>query len=222
MKPPLVATALACSLLLGCVSRPFPDPPPFAAGAPPAEVPARFAARLAPQFEQVNAIVFRFRLRELTTLGMAAVDVPNRSFAVTCMTPLGVKLFDLVCTQGQVEGRFVHPELAKRGGDLAEVAGDDLLHAYFDWQPPAGTPHRLAGERLVFVAADPTGKTEYRYAWRDGRLAEKIRFEEGRRQWTIEYREYAEGGDGLTPTGMVITNHRHKYRLIVSTRQETR
>ncbi len=223
MKIAALIVALACAGLIGCVTAPYPAPDPFVAGQEPqAGVPARFAARLAPSFEQVNALVFRFKLHDMAALGVASVDLPTRSFAATCMTPLGVKLFDVVCSGGRVEGRFVHPELAKRGGDLAQAAGADLTRAYLDWQPPERTPHAVRDGRLVFAAADATGVTEYRYAWRDGRLAEKIRFEKGRRLWSVEYRAYASGDGGLIPTGIVIANRQYGYRLVVSTREEKR
>ncbi len=215
--------ALWCAVMAGCASLPFPEPEAFVSdGVALAEVPARFAVRLAPQFEQVNAVVFRFRLRELTALGMASVDLPSRSFAVTCMTPLGVKLFDVVCAGGRAEGRFVHPELAERGGDLAQAAGTDLTHAYLDWHPPPGAPYVAEHGRLIFTAADATGKTEYRYAGSDGRLTEKIRFERGRRIWEVNYRAYASEPDGLVPTGLVIMNRQYGYRLTVTTREEER
>ena len=223
MRAVAFAMVLVCAVLAGCVTAPYPDPEPFAPGEGMyADVPARFAARLAPRFEQVNAIIFNYKLHELTALGVASVDVPARSFAVTCMTPLGVKLFDVVCAHGQVEGRFVHPEFAKRGGNLAQAAGADLTRAYFDWQPPESAPYKVQGGRLVFAAADAAGVTEYRYAWRDGRLAEKVRFEKGHRLWTVEYREYACGAEGLVPTGIVIANHQYGYRLVVATREGVR
>lgn len=213
---------LFCAMLAGCVTSPFPEPEPYLPGSgAPTEVPGHFAARLAPSFEQVNAIVFRFRMREMAALGMASVDRTNRSFAVTCLTPIGVKLFDVVCAQGRVEGRFVHPELAKRGGDLAQAAGADLVHTYLDLQPPEGTPFQARDGRLVFAAADATGVTEYCYAGRDGRLAEKTRLEEGRRVWTVAYRGYAPDAAGLlVPTGILIENRKYGYRLVVSAREE--
>ncbi len=215
--------ALSYALMAGCASLPFPEPEAFVSdGGALADVPARFAARLAPQFEQVNAVVFRFRLRELTALGVASVDLPSRSFAVMCMNPLGVKLFDIVCAEGRAEGRFVHPALAERGGDLAQAAGADLTHAYLDWQPPPGAPYAAKCGRLVFTAADATGRTEYRYAGSDGRLTEKIRFEKGRRVWEVNYRAYAAEPDGLVPTGLVILNRQYGYRLTVMTREEER
>ena len=223
MRAVTYALALACVVLGGCVTNPYPEPAPFvSSGGALSGVPSHFAARLAPRFEQVNAIIFGYKMHEMTALGVASVDVTTRSFAVTCMTPIGVKLFDVVCKQGHAEGRFVMTELAKRGGDLAQAAAADLTHAYFDWSPPQGSAHTLKNGRLVFVAADATGVTEYRYAWSDGRLAEKIRFEKGRRLWSVEYRNYACGAEGLVPTGMVILNHQYGYRLVVTTREEQR
>ncbi len=224
MRAAVYAVTLCCAVLAGCMTSPFPKPAPFTppAGVALAEVPARFTSRLAPRFEQVNAIILHYKFYSFTALGVASVDLTTRSFAVTCMTPIGVKLFDVVCDQGRAEGRFVHPELAKRGGDLAQAAGADLTHAYLDWQPPAGTPHAVKDGRLVFSAADATGVTEYRYAGCDGRLAEKIRFEKGRRAWTVEYRGFASEADGLVPTGLMIENRQYGYRLVVSTREEER
>ena len=75
---------------------------------------------------------------------------------------------------------------------------------------------------MIFAAADVSGITEYRYAWRDGRLAEKVRFEKGHRMWSVEYRDYACCAGGLVPTGMVIANQQYGYQLVVSTREEKR
>jgi hypothetical protein len=215
------AALLACACAAGCLTARYPAPEPFSAGcAEPSEVPARFAARVAPDFEQVNAVVFHYLWREFTALGVASVDQRTRSFAVSCMTPLGVKLFDLVCKDGRTEGRFALPELAKRGGPLAQAAGEDLAHAYFDWAPPAGAPWALERGRLVVAAADAAGVTEYRYAWRDGRLAEKRRIEGGHRVWTVAYYAYAQRANGLVPSALVIENHRRRYRLEASMREE--
>jgi len=218
----IVPAFAACGLLwlTGCVTAPFPKPAPFAGSEAAYEnVPGRFAARLAPHFEQVNSVVFRYWPYELVTLGMVSATPSARSFAVPCMTPLGVKLFDAVCENGTVEGRFVHPELAKRGGDLAQAAGLDLGHAYSDMQPPAEAVYAIRHGRLIFSAKDAAGVTEYRYAGSDGHLAEKIRYEGGKALWTIEYREFALNTDGLVPTGLVIRNHHYRYRLVVSARE---
>lgn len=223
---PRARLAALCGLLLvaGCATAPFPEPAPYAPAAtvPAAEVPARFAARLAPRFEQVNAVVFRFWTRQVTALGVVAVDATNRSFAVTCMNPIGVRLFDLVCDQGRVEGRFAHPEMAKRGEALAQAAGADLAHAYFDWLPPDTSRPVFRDGRLVFAAPDATGVTEYGYAGPDGHLAEKIRRQGGKRLWSVAYRGYTNGAGGLVPTALVIDNRQFGYRLVVTAREETR
>jgi len=220
MKSSVLVAVLALALLSGCATAPFADPEPYAdTGVDPARIPAAFAASVAPRFEQVNAVVFHFRRRAVTALGVAAVDRPARAFTVTCMTPLGVKLFDVVCRDGRDEGRFVHPALKRFGGDLAQAAATDLARAYLDWQPPPGAVATAARDRLVFVAADAAGTTEYRYAGRDGRLAEKVRIEGGRRRWSVAYRDYSQEPGGLVPRGLVIENRQYGYRLVVTTRE---
>ena len=213
--------ALCGMLLAGCATMPFAEPEPFVApGDDPVAVPARFAARLAPRFEQINAVTFHFKGRTLTALGMAAVDRPARNFTVACMTPLGVKLFDVVCRDGRVESSFVMPELAQRGGDLAQAASADLARAYLDWQPPHGTPYVVKNGRLVFSVPDGVGVTEYRYAGHEGCLAEKIYYEKGRRRWSVAYRDYTSSSGGLVPNGLVIQNKQYGYRLVVTTRNQ--
>ncbi|HRT05023.1 MAG TPA: DUF3261 domain-containing protein [Kiritimatiellia bacterium] len=212
--------AMAGLWLSGCATAPFPRPEPFAAtGVAPEQVPAAFADRLAPRFEQAQALVFRFYLREIAALGYLSVDRAEGTFAMACLNPVGIKLFELVGTNGEVSARFVAPEIEKYGGELAQAAGTDLMRAYFNWLPPADASCRRSRNRLIFTAADAAGQTEYRYAGRDGFLAEKIRFEGRRVLWKVEYRDYRCGADGWIPTGLVIHNWRYGYRLVVQTKE---
>lgn len=211
---PWTAVAI-CLWLTGCATAPFPAPEPFAAtDIAPEQVPAAFAQRLAPRYELAQALVFRFYLREIAALGYVSVDVPERSFAMACLNPVGIKLFELVGKNGDVSARFVAPEIEKHGGELAQAAGADLMRAYFDWSPPAGTPGRIRKGRLTFAVDDAAGRTEYRYGGRDGHLAEKVRIEEGRERWRVEYRDYRRVAGGWIPAGIVIHNRRYGYRLI--------
>ena len=219
---PWIAVAI-CLWLTGCASAPFPAPEPFAAtDIAPELVPAAFAQRLAPRYELAQALVFRFYLREIAALGYVSVDVPDRSFAMACLNPVGIKLFELVGKNGDVSARFVAPEIEKHGGELARAAGADLMRAYFDWSPPAGTPGRVRKGRLTFAVDDSAGRTEYRYGGRDGRLAEKIRFEGRKVRWSVEYRGFRETEAGWIPTGIVIRNRMYGYRLVVSSREMER
>ena len=217
----LTGAMIAAGLWLsGCATAPFPRPEPFAATAvAPEELPKVFADRLAPRYEQVQALVFRFYLREVAALGYVSVDLPTRSFAMACLNPVGIKLFELVGTNGEVSAQFVAPEIEKHGGELAQAAGTDLMRAYFDWLPPAGATCRRAQNRLIFTAADAAGRTEYRYAGSDGFLAEKIRYEGRRVLWKVEYRDYRRGADGWIPTGLVIHNRRYGYRLVAKAKE---
>ena len=219
---PWTAAAI-CLWLTGCASAPFPAPEPFAkTDIAPEQVPAAFARRLAPRYELAQALVFRFYLREIAALGYVSVDVPDRSFAMACLNPVGIKLFELVGTNGDVAARFAAPEIEKHGGKLAQAAGADLMRAYFDLSPPAGTPGRARKGRLTFAAEDSAGRTEYRYGGSDGRLAEKVRFEGRRVRWSVEYRGFRETEAGWIPADIVIRNRAYGYRLVISSREMER
>jgi len=218
----VVACMATLSLITGCqTSSRFPEPPPFAVlDIEPSQVPARFFAKTAPQFEELNSLVFHYRWMEFTAVGMAAVDTKTRSLAVTCMTPLGVKIFDVVCKNGVLEKAFVMPALAEQAEQMTKSAGEDLIRAYFDLSPPSDAVWTTTKNRLVFKVRDEQGITEYRYAWKDGRLAEKIRVEKGDTLWCIEYRDYTETPAGLIPTGLMIRNKQRGYSIEVTKCQE--
>jgi len=118
-KQPCTFVIVACwvglSLITGCqTSSRFSEPPPFAvADIEPSDVPARFFSKMAPQFEALYSLVFHYRWMEFTAVGMASVDTKTRSLAVTCMTPLGVKMFDVICKDGVLEKAFVLPALGE-------------------------------------------------------------------------------------------------------------
>ena len=74
--------------------------------------------------------------------------------------------------------------------------------------------HLAIAAPQIFTAADDAGRTEFRYAGRDGFLAEKVRIEDRRVRWKVEYRDYRRGADGWIPAGIVIHNRRYGYRLV--------
>ena len=136
------------------------------------------------------------------------------------MTPLGVKIFDVVCKNGILEKAFVMPALAKQAEQMTTSAGEDLMRAYFDIAPLSDAVWSKTKDRLVFKVKDAQGITEYRYAWKEGWLAEKIRVEKGDTLWCIEYRDYTETQAGLVPTGLMIRNKQRGYCIEVARCQE--
>jgi len=214
----LLLLLIPLCVLTGCQTSPFPEPPVFAAQTvPAADVAKRFDTSLAPRFEEQNALVFHHRWMDIAAVGIAAVDRETRSLAVTCMTPLGVKIFEVVYTNGVLSRSFVMPALADKAGPLASTAGEDLMFAYFDLLPPVSAAWHLTKDRLVFKTSDVEGVTEYHYAWGDGKLAEKIRREKKdgliRR---VEYRVYTMTDLGLVPTALRIQNGQRGYSIDVS------
>jgi len=202
----------------GCQTKnPFPEPPPFVLlQQSPKEIPQRFHQSLARQFEEQNALVFHYRWMDMAAVGIASVERETRSLAVTCMTPLGVKIFEVVCTNGVLSKSFVMPALEDKAGPIVTSAGADLMFAYFDLTPPFTAQWELTKTRLVFKAHDAEGVTEYRYAWPDGRLAEKMRLGHDGMVRLVEYRAYTMTDVGLVPTALCIRNDQRGYSIDVS------
>lgn len=199
----------------GCLHPAFPPPPSLPADLPdPAGIPARFASRLDPSFEQLQSTVFRFGFREIAALGYARVDRPARTFAVACFTPLGVKIFEVSGARGVIRGRFTLPDLESRE-DVVRAIGEDIQRAYFDLVPPAGAAMRRERGAVVFAAPGDGGVLEYRFAGPDGVLARKSFAAGGRTVWSVDYDVRGPAGAAFDPDGIAITNHRFRYRVVI-------
>jgi hypothetical protein len=202
-------------LLAGCSGIPFRETPlvPMA-GTDPTNVVERFKADSPDAFQLLNTIVFEYRWRKFSGLGMVGVDTKDRTFVIACINQMGVKLFELTGDrEGAVTG-FVMPELAKQG-NFAEVVGEDIKRIYFDLLP---SPQATI-EREKYRQGSGTGLLEYVFAGPEGNLLEKNYYEDGFAVWTISYYEYTRNKGKLYPAGTILKNAKYGYSLMVKLKE---
>jgi hypothetical protein len=222
-KSPIPAPVLlALSMALpACRSVPFEPVRRVPLAGIDTETARERVARSSPaRFRVVSAVVFEVFGRRMPALGVAEVDRSAGSVRFSCVTHVGVKVFDVAARDGDAEFRSDLPRFGQRPG-LGEALAGDVVAVY-----AAGVPGREASaereaDAITFTQPDGNGgRVEYVLAGEPCVLVEKRCHAGRRRVRTVNYYEYAERGDGaLYPGAVVVRNHAHHYRLTLRTKR---
>jgi len=179
----------------------------------------QFENKLQQKFEAMHSVVVSFKphwwwpaFRQVA-MGYSIVNRPNRSCDVTCMSPLGMKLFSVSMTNGQTSGVFLLP--AKGNPDtMIKSTGEAIFRAYFDMTPAPSAATTSRGHKTVFLQTYGNNKTRYTFSTVDSILLSKEYFEGKRRTMTITYDNYPAAGERSSlPGKMTLQDHRYGYRL---------
>lgn len=215
--PWVVGAHLGFILLMvaGCATVPFESAPRTAPGAAsPDEVRAAFSRTQKPSYEALQSVVFQVFGRKMTGLGYLSIDTSADAFALACMTPMGMKLFEVQGRGDEVEALFALPQFGEKT-DLAQAVGEDLRRAYFDNLPGDDADVRRRRHRLTYTQRRAAGRTEYDFGGPRQLLLEK-RFYRGRKRVArVRYFDYREHEGYLFPHGLVVDNRAYHYRLIL-------
>jgi hypothetical protein len=200
------------SLLFLSSCRSLPPLPPADA----ARIPADYAAALPVLFTAQQTMVFEFKPHwwwptiRMTALGYARVNRKTGDYAVVCLSPLGVKVFDVARSNGVVAA---HTMFSVRGDDQASAGkaiSDDISNLYFNLVPGADTALKQKGHRLVFKGE----RIELEFDRVTGWLVRKKVWNQDVLS-TLTFGDYRTGNGVSYPETMTLENRR--YRLILRT-----
>ena len=101
---------------VGCSTIPFQRTSYFPLDSVDLQLARReFATSLPDRFQVMNTIVFQYKWHSFSALGYIDVNRGAKTFAVSCMNPAGIKLFELSGDKDSVKTNFVLKELLRRG-----------------------------------------------------------------------------------------------------------
>ncbi len=182
--------------------------------APQASLPA-------PQsFQAVQSVVFSFYGRKMTGIGVISLNRSDRSFELSCMTPMGTKLFDLRYANETPEVVFALPFFTEKG-DFAEAVALDIARMYFDPEPPRISRAWRKGDMLTIESKDEALSIEYDYQGTPPVLAEKRFHRDRTLEAEINYSKFFEQ-DGFRCIGEAsLKSKLYGYRLTVRTKKLT-
>ena len=175
----------------------------------------------APQsFEAVQSVVFSFHGRDMTGIGVLSMDRATRSFELSCMTPMGSKLFDLRMVNGTPEVLFALPFFAEKEG-FGEAVALDISRIYFDQEPPHVEKVFRKGDALLFEI--DLGKTAQEYQYEgDPLVLKKKRFCGGHGiEVQIEYVDFMEQEGFRCIREAKLKSRKYGYQLTVRTKELT-
>lgn len=207
-------------LLAGCATVPFDtEPKADFRQVEPAAMLAAFELGVVQDFEAVESVVFEFFGKELTGLGCISIHPEEEAYALTCMNPAGIKLFEFRGVGTKVETLFMPPQLEKVKGRFAESVAQDIRRIYLGWTPSEDAELKRKKNRLLFTDRIDGIKEEYTYAG-PRRVLVRKRFSKGwKTQCLIHYFEYENVGEKFYPCGIVLHNRKYHYRLILRMKQ---
>ncbi len=203
------------ALATGCTSVPFKETAvvPMDSSDPRAVV-ERFREAAPESFQLLSSIVFEYNWLTVAGIGLLDIDGTDGLYKVVCMNHLGVKLFEFEGNRNGLISQFAIEPLARQG-NIAAAVGDDIKRIYFDLTPSADARITVRKHKMIFRQRSGGGALEYEFAGDGGGLARKTYWEDERAVWRVSYYEYERKNGKLYPMGIILSNYRHGYRLIV-------
>lgn len=228
---PPSARAVACAFRLagvlfllllvlptGCCSLSHrPDTATIAACRPQEPFPPRFRSR--------ETLVFSYRPHwwwpklQFAAVGYAVVDRPARTFTAACVSPMGIKIFELAYSNGtyRVESSFPLPGDADQA--RASIAAD-IASVFLDELPPPGDTPDVCGDELLFREERNGARTDRVFAIPSGQLLRKdIVTRDSHRSLTFEAAPREDGRD--IPVTVELRNRRYGYSLRMQMQEVT-
>lgn len=182
-----------------------------------ARIPWGYEQALPVSFKAQQTLVFEFKPHwwwptlRMTALGYATVNRKTGDYAVVCLSPLGVKLFDVACSNGVTATRLMIPT----GGDQAaagKAISDDIGNLYFGLVPPPTAAVKQKGDCLVFRSAS----SEHEFNRNTGQLVRKEVWTDHSRS-TLTFGDIRKENGYSLPGSMTLENHAYGYRLKIRT-----
>jgi hypothetical protein len=199
----------------GCVTVPFQKTShmPFDS-VDPQRAREEFASSIPDRFQIINTIVFRYKRQSLSGLGYIDVNRELKTFTVSCLNPVGIKLFELSGDKDSIRPHYVLKELL-REGDLPQVVGEDIRRIYFDNVPSGEAKAHKERYRIIFSEPSGSGMIKHIFAGSQALLIEKSYYEKKHRVWSVFYYEYRLDRGKFYPAGVMLKNYRFGYNLVV-------
>ncbi len=209
---------LAC-FIGGCSSVPFKKTKyTVLSDVKPEDILQKHIASAPESFKIINTVVFQFRTKKFLLLGYLSVDVNEKSFELTGMNSVGIKLIEIAAKNGEITVNNVVDEISKNG-DISKVLAKDIYRIYFDQIPSKPFEIERKKREAVFSRNQGSSITKYAFAGKENHLVEKIHYEQGKKIWSVKYYEYIEKDGKVYPRGIIFKNYLHKYKLTISVKE---
>jgi len=210
---------LSAFFLSSCATNPFPKVQLVDISQRDPQMAVRqFGDKITKNFEALQSVTFYFFGREISGLGYLSVDHASRSFNLTCLTPMGVRLLTIQKDPNGLKTEFsFSTEIDKP--EILTVMANDICRIYFDWTPAPAAELKRGRYKLAFTEKNSEGgRTRFVFGGVNTNLIEKqIQDKNGR--VIIQYHGYHDSPEAFYPTGVFLNNNKYHYTLIIKTKE---
>lgn len=210
---------LTVCIALMCSCRTMPPLEPVQA----ARVLSLVEASQPESFKAQQVLVFAFKPHwwwptiRMTALGYAVVNRKAGEYAVVCLSPMGVKIFEAKRCEGVATVTMAFPVKGDTGA-MGKAIGADIESLYLGRIPPSNAIWRQRGGELTATLDSGDRHEEWWFAADTVRLFKKtVRTPAGTR--TLTFDDYKPFAGGMCPGHMMLRNDRFRYSLTVQQSQ---
>jgi hypothetical protein len=179
-----------------------------------------FSSRLNRKYESVSSVLFKYSFFSFGSLGIISIDTSKDYLAVAGMTPVGIKLFQVVAEQGKITQSFAIPELTKRG-NVAKAVTENIRETYF-YLVPSEIESRIERGNKYFLKTPLHDGIQYEYVFdpKDRVLCEKRLYKNQKLFWIIFYKDWSEDSlKKIHPGSLRFWHKAYGYQLIITTKE---
>ncbi len=177
-----------------------------------------FAGQLASRFKLVNSVVFKYNFLSIAGIGYMDVDIENDSFNLSCMTPLGFKLFDVAAQKDNFESKVSLPEFSKKL-DMGKLIARDIKRVYFDIVPDEKLRCYKTKKNTVFLKIVENGRYVYKFSNKNNLLSQKDFYEKEKLRWRVYYNSFEKVNEKNVPGEVVFKSYQFGYSFKLKVKQ---
>ncbi len=212
----LLLAFVTAALFSGCAAEvPFkPVAGITVESASPRSVLESYRETLPDDVRLLSSIVFDYGFFTVSGIGYIDINRASGRYKVACMNHLGVKFFEFEGDRTGLTSQYAIEPLARQGNITAVVA-EDIKRIYLDAVPGPEARARKTRSKVLFRERSGEGAVEYEFSGEGLDLARKTYREDNRAVWRVAFYEYQTQNGKRYPRGIIFSNYRYGYRLIV-------
>jgi len=206
--------------LNSCISQPFPKPQykTIPQTTNPKTTIKNFQFQLPQQSLLVNSILFKYRFHTFSSLGMTKLNYQTNHLIAVGLNPAGIKLFQIEQKAGKTTCQFKIKPLQKIP-NFAQTIATDIYNTYFQRIPTSNSIYTIKKDRIIAQHPYQQGKLIYTFAGENNYLIQKEYKEKNKTIYKINYYQYKKEKQTLHPIGIILTNKKYHYKLIITLKQ---
>lgn len=177
-----------------------------------------FSQKLPNRFKLVNSVVFKYNFLSIAGIGYTDIDIANESFNLSCMTPLGFKLFDVSALKDNLDSKVYLPEFGKKL-DMGKLIGRDIKRVYFDIVPDQTLRAYKTKKNIVFLKVVENGRYVYKFSNKNKLLSQKDYYEKEKLRWRVSYNSFEKIDEKIVPGEVVFKSYQFGYSFKLKVKQ---